>query len=157
MPHKKIIFAAALVGLLSPLAAQTVVRWHRLPRQSQPIVIRHPLERSDQPGELLQFRFETRPVTPLMRVIRRGFTELFPVAVPEEEIVDISRSTVFVEELNKEADTALSHGYDHLELSKESDFSIFDPVVPAATDSLLLPEQPELPQATVSLTLSGSE
>ncbi|MBU1105845.1 MAG: hypothetical protein KKB51_04170 [Candidatus Riflebacteria bacterium] len=160
MQHKKIIFTVALIALFNPLTAQTISRWHRLPRQGQPQIIRHPLEHSDQSGNLLRFRFEARPVTQLMRVIKRGFSELYPVALPEDKNIDISQATVFLEELNNEAKDALNHGYNDLDLSKESDFSIFDPDVPTetgATDSLLLPEQPTPAQATVSLTLSGGD
>lgn len=156
MQFKKIIIAITITGLLNPLNAQTVSRWHRLPRQGQPQTIKNPLERSAQPGELLRFNFETRPVTPLLRVIKRSFSELYPVALPEKEGVDISRATVFIEELNNEANKALSRGYDDLDLSKESEYSIFDPEMTTekkATDSSLLPENLEIPQATISLKL----
>ncbi|EKD81391.1 MAG: hypothetical protein ACD_39C01832G0009 [uncultured bacterium] len=154
----QILLTIMLAGLANQIPAQTVSRWHRLPRHGQPQVIRHPLEHSDMPGELLHFRYEAEPVTPLMRVIKRGFSELYPEEIPEEGDVDISRATQLLEALENEAEEAFEHGYDHLDLSNESDFSIFDPSTSqVATESLELPELPAPTVATVSLTLTGSE
>ncbi|HAE40408.1 MAG TPA: hypothetical protein DCG57_17515 [Candidatus Riflebacteria bacterium] len=157
MPYKtKIFIIILLAGLSVPTGARTISRWHRLPRHGPPVVIRHPLERSDLAGDLLHFRYESEPVKPLMRVIRRGFVELYPEEPPEEGEVDISRSTQLLEELENEAEEALERGYDHLDLESEAAFSIFDPgSTQNASESLALPEEPELPTATVTLTLTG--
>lgn len=159
MPSKtKFILIIMLASMLSPTCAQTLSRWHRLPRHGQPQVLRHPLEHSDMPGELLHFRYEAEPVTPLMRVIKRGFSELYPVELPEEGEVDISRSTQLLENLGNEAESALEKGYDHLDLETESAFSIFDQSTSQpASESIELAEPLELPIATVSIKLNGEQ
>jgi len=128
-----------------------------MPAHGEPELIRHPLQRTDQSGELFRLRYETLPVTTMMQRIRRGFSELFPEPAPEESYIDISRSTQQLEQLDNEADNALELGYDELDLS--NDISIFDSdraTEITATDSSALPETPELMPATVSFSITGN-
>ncbi len=146
---------ALIFGATGQAIPQTVTRWQKIPAQGgSPQTIRHPLERADQPGELFRFRYESPPVTTMMRRIRHGFSELFPEPVPEISSIDISRATQLLEELDNEADSALEFGYDELDLSKE--FSIFDPdrdVEENATAGIELPETSDLLPATISFPI----
>lgn len=162
MRHKsKIFFLTFLIFTALPTnigTAQTVTHWQRIPQHGRPQMIRHPLGRSDQGGELFRLRYETVPVTTMMRRIRLGFSELFPETLPDEGIVDISRSTQLLEALEQESENALEQGYDELNFNPGTDYSIFDPDRPEqknATNSNELPEQPELMLATVSVTLGA--
>lgn len=163
MQHKsKTLFLTFLISVTLAAnigSAQTVTHWQRIPRNGRPQMVRHPLGYFEQGGELFRFRYETEPVTPMMRRIKLGFSELFPEPLPDEGIVDISRSTQLLEELEQEAGSALKQGYDELDLNPETDYSIFDPDRPEpknASDSPELPELPELMQATVSISLDGN-
>lgn len=155
MQYKKAIITVILSLLICGLAsAQTITHWQRIPAHGEPEIIRHPLQRTDQSGELFRLRYETPPVTTMMRRIRRGFSELFPEPVPEESYIDISRSTQQLEKLDNEADNALELGYDELEFS--DNVSIFDSdraIDKTATESNVLPEPPELLPATVSFPI----
>lgn len=156
MPCKKAIITVILSLLIGSQAlAQDISHWQRIPAHGEPELIRHPLQRTDQTGELFRLRYETLPTTTMMRRIRRGFSELFPEPVPEESYIDISRSTQQLEKLDNEADNALELGYDELDLS--NNFSIFDPdsaIDNSATDSSILPETSEFLPATVSFPIS---
>ncbi|PKL50142.1 MAG: hypothetical protein CVV42_03905 [Candidatus Riflebacteria bacterium HGW-Riflebacteria-2] len=156
MPPKTTIIALMLIVCGGDqVLPQTITRWHRIPGHGQPQIIRHPLEHADQPGELFRFSYETPPVKPMMRRLRRGFSELFPEPVPEESYIDISRSTQKLEELDNEADNALELGYEKLDT--DNDISIFDPdrlIVDTATGSLDLLETTELAPATFSFPVA---
>ncbi|KAF1082593.1 MAG: hypothetical protein GQF41_1314 [Candidatus Rifleibacterium amylolyticum] len=156
MQFNKAIITVILSLLICDLAAaQNISHWQRIPAHGEPELIRHPLQHTDQSGELFRLRYETLPATTMMRRIRRGFSELFPEPVPEESYIDISRSTQQLEKLDIEADNALELGYDELDLS--NNVSIFDSdraIDITATDSSILPETSELMPATVSFPIS---
>lgn len=101
-----LIFSALL--LTQTLFSQTLWRGLRLPQNDRPRFIRHPLADSQSPGITLQFRYEPEPVKPLLRVIHRGITEANHTASAPEEIFDIGKSTMFLEELSREAASALA-------------------------------------------------
>lgn len=138
--------------------AQTVTRWHRLPWQGKPKTINHPLAGADQPGELLRFRYETLPQTPMMRRIKRGFNELFPEPVASDSFIDISRTTQVLEKLEQEAEAARMAGYQGL--ATGSDYSLFDPdsrpPAEVASTGFEIINIDRVPTASVSLTITGN-
>ncbi len=157
MQRKRTVITILLsLCLCNQALPQTVTHWQRIPDLSEPQTTRHPLQRSDQGGELFRLRYEAVPTTNMMHRIRHGFSELFAEPVPEEDYIDISRATQQLEILDNEADDALELGYDQLELIR--DLSIFDPdrtVEVTATAGEELPEETNLLPATVSFPIAG--
>jgi hypothetical protein len=62
------------------------------------------LQNSNSSGKTLRFDYETLPVSPLLRMIRRNFPEALPQASRAADILDIGKTTIFLEQLQIEAD-----------------------------------------------------
>lgn len=109
MPNDMKNLLALLIALIcaATASAQPISRWIKLPRHSVATTENSPLANGAIQGTLLRFNFETEPVKPLMRTIKRSF----PEAAPSEEIpvesFDLGRSTIIMEELFKEAQETL--------------------------------------------------
>lgn len=102
-----LIFPALL--LTQTLFSQTLWRGLRLPQNDRPSFTRHPLANSQSPATILHFKYEPEPVKPLLHLIHRGIVEANPIASASEEIFDIGKSTMVLEELSREAAEALAN------------------------------------------------
>lgn len=107
MQFKKsvIIILIALIG--APAWTQDVSRWIRFADKGRPEFIRHPLNEAAKGGATLHFRYETKPVSPLLRIIRKNFPETKAKQTFSEDIMDGGKSTILVEKMQYEADEYL--------------------------------------------------
>lgn len=156
MPHKALVIVVILFLFVGgQVLPQTITRWHRIPGEGQPQLIRHPLERADQPGQLFQLRYENLPQARMQSRLKHGFNELLVKPVQKVDEIDISRATQQLENLDNEANMALEQGYEQTDII--TGYSIFDPDRPqqqTASESLQPAELPVIPTATISLSLS---
>lgn len=104
MQFKKIFIFIVFVGLCNTLLPQDSARWIRFPRHEQPLITRQELSSEFLRGKTLKFRFETDPVKPLLRTINQYFPELAPQATTTEGIMDTGKKTMFLEQMQLEAD-----------------------------------------------------
>ncbi len=105
---------SALSGILLLIGAvtyaQTVSRWLRIPSGSTPpTILRHHLGAPQSPGLNFQFSYEKTPVRPLERLINRSIPEAAPAFVESEEPTNAGQNAMKLEELNREAEEALTN------------------------------------------------
>jgi hypothetical protein len=95
--------AITILGIIaSRLNSQDMNRHMRIPENSAPYIIRHQLQGTSDHGTTLKLRYETSPVSPLFRMIRKNFPELFVTATEAEELIDTGKSTILLEQLQIE-------------------------------------------------------
>ncbi len=149
------LLALAAAALLSgtPLTAQSTSRWIRMPLQGTPRIIRHPLVDNRTPGANLQFKYETEPVKPLLRLIHRGIPEANPVATGSDAAQLIDPNSLTIEKLDREAAEALRN-------PSLSDVSSYPVIIPGgkmpATASATLASGSTLPLQLLPLQGTGS-
>lgn len=151
-----------LVGLLP---AQTLRRNLRLPYNDRPRIIRHPLADNTSNGETLYFKFESEPLRQMLRRIHRSIPEADRLASAPEEILDISKSTMIIEELNREAAEALENpasasmltGSAPIDLiaSAPAEINASEPVKLIASYPPEINASPTIPVASVTSAVKG--
>lgn len=100
-----ILFIAFALSV--PGHSQDTSRWIKFPDRSQPEIIRHPLNESAKSGTILRLRFETDPASPLLRMINKSFPEAVEKATSTDNVIDVGKSTIFLEEMQREAEQYL--------------------------------------------------
>jgi len=110
MQQNKIIAMAVITSCLFCCSAdsQSISRWLVFPRENQPDFIMHPLSRSDRANIKLKFLYETEPVKPLLKQIKKSFPEIIPTEPAATQSYDIGQATIILEELLKEANEILN-------------------------------------------------
>lgn len=81
------------------LSARENYRWVRNTGNAAPTTHLHRLSGSAQQGTSYKVRYEPEPSRQLQKLVNRHFPEADPPATFSEDIVSISRTTLFLEEL----------------------------------------------------------
>ena len=92
---------ALIIFLLSAtiLSARENYRWVRLSSNTAPVTHLHQLSGTGRQGTSYRIKYEPEPSTQLEKLVNRHFPEANPPATFSEDIVSISRTTLFLEEL----------------------------------------------------------
>lgn len=118
----KIALLICLSWLTQPAATQDSNRWLRIPMTGKAEIIRHPLSGASAYGKTLRFQYETDPVTPLLKIIRKNFPETRAIdASYSQEIMDTGKSTILLEKMQLEAENNLMNATDTIQEANASE------------------------------------
>lgn len=92
---------ALIIFLLSAtiLSARENYRWVRITGNAAPVTHLHQLSGSSQQGTSYRIKYGPEPSKQLEKLVNRHFPEADPPASFSEDIVSISRTTLFLEKL----------------------------------------------------------
>lgn len=109
MQLRRFLFLFLLSGsIAATLPAQNIDRYIRISRQEINEIVRHPLANVRNPGENFQFRYEVEPGKSMLRTINKKFPEFRQIATGSDEL-QVTRNTLLLEELDREAEEALKN------------------------------------------------
>ena len=160
MQLRRFLFLFLLSGFIAAtLPAQNINRYIRISRHGINEIVRHPLGSVSNPGENFQFRYEVEPGKSMLRRINKSFPEFRQIATGSDEL-QVTRNTVLLEELDREAEEALNNLFrstagnlpvlltDDIPLIARDSYGNGSSTIPVATETVM--------QATTSIQI-GSE